>query len=451
MKGKSWIREQGMQDALLCAALRDRGMKDVPLWQRKFPERDAMMAHWDSLTPVRDGPVKPEPVEVTDLAAMNEEIKRRAIELGAADAGMTALKPEFIELGVDLPHKNVIAVIVYEDYAKALEGPDEVDLEAMTAYAKCADIATEIARQIREEFGYPAIAHHNGSFQIQAIPVFQEVGFGELGRHGSLIHPELGANFRPGFITTDLPVAYDTPRNFGIQDYCSTCNLCRNNCPGEAIPDDHIMTNGVKRWLTDIDKCYPISRFRESYCHICIDVCPYIWKENGDPERRSMFRDYMKIRKEEGYRTPKGPDTHPSSERAEQRGHRAIDAETHPTATPAVIADIAASALSVLAARGSSEDGGQWPGDSTWSFRAETPDGMPFDISFTGPDLPGQIAERMILPSDIPSDPNWKDPYHLTIAPPNVAFEMAWGPDDPLRILNFSRGEWEEQLAGMAG
>ena len=297
MIGKSWIREQGMQDALLCASLRDRNMSDVPLWQRKFPERDAMMKHWDSLTPFRDGQVNPEQLKVTDTNAMNAEIKRRAAALGAADTGMTALKPEFIELGVDLPHRNVIAVICYEDYAKALESPDAVDLEAMSTYAQCADIATELARQIREEFGYPALAHHNGSFQIQAIPVFQEVGFGELGRHGSLIHPELGANFRPGFITTDLPVAYDKPRDFGIQDYCMKCNLCRNNCPGGAIPDDHIVTDGVKRWLTDINKCYPISRFRESYCHICVDVCPYIWKENGDYEKRSMFRDYMTIRK----------------------------------------------------------------------------------------------------------------------------------------------------------
>jgi epoxyqueuosine reductase len=219
---------------------------------------------------------------------------------------MTALQPEFIELGVELPHKNIIAVICKEDYAKNADGPDAVDLEAMSTYALCADVATEIARQIREELGYPALAHHNGSFQIQAIPVFDAVGFGELGRHGSHIHPELGANFRPGFITTDLPVAYDAPLRFGVQDYCEKCNLCRNNCPGDAIPDDHIVTNGVKRWLTDIEKCYPISRFRESYCHICVDVCPYIHKENGNKEKRGMFAQYMKVRKAEGYKTPKG-------------------------------------------------------------------------------------------------------------------------------------------------
>lgn len=306
MIGTSWIREQGMQDALLVEALRQRDMDDVPLWKRKFPERAAAMQHWNDLVPRRDGPVNPNQVEVTDPSAMSEEIKRRAKGFGASDVGMTALQPEFIELGVDLPHKNVIAIICYEDYAKSLEGPDAVDLEAMSTYAKCADVATELAEYIREELGYPAIAHHNGSFQIQAIPVFYEVGFGELGRHGSLIHPELGSNFRPGFVTTDLPVGFDKPQEFGVQDYCMSCNLCRNNCPGDAIPDDYITTKGIKRWLTDIDKCYPISRFRESYCHICVDVCPYIHKENGDREKRSIFGQYMKIRKEEGYKTPKG-------------------------------------------------------------------------------------------------------------------------------------------------
>jgi ferredoxin len=309
MKGTSWIREQGLQDALLAEALRKRGLDDVPLWERAFPERDAMMKHWDDLTALRDGPVNPDQVAVPDAAArkaMSDDIKRRGRAAGADDVGMVALRPEFIELGVDLPYRNVIAVICREDYAKSLESPDAVDLEAMSTYALCADVATEIARQIREDLGWPALAHHNGSFQIQAIPVFNAVGFGELGRHGSLIHPELGANFRPGFITTDLPLSYDEPLQFGVQDYCMKCNLCRNNCPGDAIPDDHIVTDGVKRWLTDIEKCYPISRFRESYCHICVDVCPYIHKENGDPEKRAMFREYMKVRKHEGYKTPKG-------------------------------------------------------------------------------------------------------------------------------------------------
>ena len=191
------------------------------------------------------------------------------------------------------------------DYAKALETPDAVDLEAMSIYARCAEIATELARYIREELGYPALAHHNGGFAIQAIPVMHQVGFGELGKHGSLINPALGANFRPGFVTTDLPLALDEPIAFGVQDYCLTCNLCTNNCPGDAIAADYIVTQGIKRWLVDNEKCYPISRFREEYCHICVDVCPYIHKENGVPDNKAMYKAYMKERKLEGYKSPK--------------------------------------------------------------------------------------------------------------------------------------------------
>ncbi|MBM3485703.1 MAG: 4Fe-4S dicluster domain-containing protein [Alphaproteobacteria bacterium] len=132
-----------------------------------------------------------------------------------------------------------------------------------------------------------------------------QVGFGELGKHGSLINPDLGANFRPGFITTDLPLAYDAPIAFGVQDYCLSCNLCTNNCPADAIPTEFIMTEGVRRWLTDIDKCYTVSRLRAEYCHICVDVCPYIHKENGDAGAREVYKAYMKDRKSEGYKTPK--------------------------------------------------------------------------------------------------------------------------------------------------
>ena len=116
----------------------------------------------------------------------------------------------------------------------------------MTTYARCAEVATEIARYIREELGYPAWAHHNGSFEIQAIPVFHEVGFGELGRHGSLIHPQLGSNFRPGFVTTDLPLAYDQPYEFGVQDYCIAAR-------GLALRMDHGRTRflGHGRVMTD--------------------------------------------------------------------------------------------------------------------------------------------------------------------------------------------------------
>ena len=309
MIGTSWMRKQDAQDQLLLDAMREHGHTTIALYDREFPERTAAFRRWVELTPLRDGPVHPQAARIEDLAAVTAQIKDRAAELGADLVGATSLRPEFIELGAELLHDNVIAFAVSEDYAKALESPDAVDLEAMSAYAKCAEIATELARYIREELGYPALAHHNGGTQIQAIPVMHAVGFGELGKHGSLINPTYGANFRPGFVTTDLPLQPDHPIAFGVQDYCLTCQLCSNNCPAVAIPEEYVLTDGIKRWLIDNAKCYTISRFREEYCHICVDACPYIHKENREPERKSQYKTYMRQRKAEGYRTPKSNKT----------------------------------------------------------------------------------------------------------------------------------------------
>jgi ferredoxin len=303
MIGTSWMREQFLGDPLFMELLRQRGFDSLN--RPRHPRSTTARERWEALAKLRDGPVNPHQVPVTDRGAQSEAIKRRARELGADDVGMTALRPEYIALGVDLPHENVIVVICHEDYGRSVEGADAVEVEAMETYAKCAEIATELARYIREDLGYEAVAHHNGLVQVQAIPIMHQIGFGELGKHGSLIHPELGANFRPGSVTTNLPLAYDVPIEFGVQDYCLNCNLCVNNCPADAIPNDFIITDGVLRWLTDIEKCYSVSRFRTEYCHLCVDVCPYIHKMNGDPVKKSTYRRFMHERKAAGYKTAK--------------------------------------------------------------------------------------------------------------------------------------------------
>lgn len=66
MIGTSWMREQGLKDPLLVELLRKRDMDQVPLWGRKFPERDACMERWEEMAAFRDGPVNPERVEVAD-------------------------------------------------------------------------------------------------------------------------------------------------------------------------------------------------------------------------------------------------------------------------------------------------------------------------------------------------------------------------------------------------
>jgi epoxyqueuosine reductase len=288
-----------MADPVLAEMVHAMGLKEAPHYATFKPTIQAYRRRWVELAPYRDGPVHAERTPTGDAAAMTKRIKEKAMELGANMVGVCRLQPHMIDLGEDVPHEFVIACCVAEDYEKVMQGADAVEEEAMRTYVRCTEIANELAAHIRS-LGYPARAHHNGGSEVQAIPIFYQVGFGELGRHGSLINEVYGASFRPGFVTTDLPMVEDKPREFGVQDFCMNCNVCQRNCPGDAIPQDYVMTHGVKRWLIDLENCYPYSRLRNEYCHLCVDVCPYIVKSH--PE---TYRAFMKERRLVGYKTPK--------------------------------------------------------------------------------------------------------------------------------------------------
>ena len=103
-------------------------------------------------------------------------------------------------------------------------------------------------------------------------------------------------------VTTSMPLSSDAPLEFGVQEICLHCHLCSNNCPGDAISqDDYVRTEGIRRWLTDVEKCF--SRLRAEYCHICVDVCPYVHKTNGDRNKKVLCKRYMAERKRAGYKT----------------------------------------------------------------------------------------------------------------------------------------------------
>jgi len=106
------------------------------------------------------------------------------------------------------------------------------------------------------------------------IPAAIDCGLGELGKHGSLIHRELGSSFRLAAVTTDMPLAVDKPDEFGVDDVCYSCRACENACPPDAIFQEKKMVRGVEKWYVDFDKCIPF--FAETYgCGACIAACPW--------------------------------------------------------------------------------------------------------------------------------------------------------------------------------
>jgi epoxyqueuosine reductase len=310
MKGTSVCRYGGPNDPLAMEIMRQKGLTEVPLYRSDSPKAakfdlNACMERWMAYTPDRDGPVNVERPEGVDPDHLSTLIKTKGFKVGGSDVGFAELTPIMINVGFEFEQRNIISVIVAEDYGKVLEGALAVEEEAFEVYVECARVATELATYIRS-LGFSAIADHNGTGDVQAIPTLYACGMGELGKHGSLIHPEFGPSFRPGFVITDAPIISAMPNIFGVQNTCETCRLCEQNCPPGAIraSDDFIITEGVKRWQVDIPTCYEASRFRDEYCHICVDVCPYQHKANSDPDRRTTYKTIMKKRKQAGYRTP---------------------------------------------------------------------------------------------------------------------------------------------------
>jgi hypothetical protein len=145
-------------------------------------------------------------------------------------------------------------------------------------------------------------------------------------------------------------------------------------------------------------------------------------------------------------------DTNPPRESVSSLSYR--DAETTPTATAPVLTALAEAALTRLAHEGAASPGGETAGDTTWSLKTEdsgngadagTP---PLDIRCSGPDLPESIPGAVAHPSVIPFERPWVATYRLVVHAPLIVLDLAWREDAPLRIMTFSRGDWEGALVG---
>jgi Pyruvate/2-oxoacid:ferredoxin oxidoreductase delta subunit len=117
---------------------------------------------------------------------------------------------------------------------------------------------------------------------LNMMPAAIEAGFGELGKHGSLINRHYRSMFRLSAVTTDMPLVADVRDEFCADEFCTKCRVCTRACPPEAISDTKRWVRGVEKWSVDFDKCIPY--FGETLgCGVCIARCP--WSKPGTTPR----------------------------------------------------------------------------------------------------------------------------------------------------------------------
>ena len=234
-----------------------------------------------------DGEVAEEKIEVSP-EEMTKRIKGFTRYLGADLVGIAPVEERYFyshvgrgpeEWGkeIEVKHKYAISFAVEMDYEMVSNAPFiPTSIESAKQYERAALISVTLANYIRS-IGYSARAHISESnYQAMLPPFAYLAGIGELGRMGYIITKEFGPRVRLGLVTTNLPLVPDKPRTFGVQDFCTFCKKCAENCPSRAIPlGDKTVVRGVEKWQIDYEKCYLFWRKIGTDCALCMYTCPY--------------------------------------------------------------------------------------------------------------------------------------------------------------------------------
>lgn len=250
-------------------------------------------------------PWTPPRMPVDGPASMSEVVQDAALFLGASLVGITELnrtwvyKPGWdryghkeIDLDAAMPQSIKYAVVMaietnydYVKYAPTAKASAAAGL----GYSKMAFLAPALAKFIAC-LGYSAIPCGNDT--ALSVPLAVDAGLGQLARFGALITPEFGPRVRLCKVLTDLPLEPTKPIDFGVTEFCSTCQKCAEYCPAQAIlygPRTHKArtpsTNpGLLKWPFDGEKCFRFwwrngARTDKGMYHIdcyqCVNVCPF--------------------------------------------------------------------------------------------------------------------------------------------------------------------------------
>ncbi len=236
-----------------------------------------------------------EPEKMKSPESTSHLIKKIAHELGSTLVGIAKLNPDWVYLypmrGRGFEQDKPIEVPKHWEYAVVVGSPMSWDPmyanpnygTSNDAYSRSRIIAFRLASFIKQ-LGYAARPHTPGtSYDLMVPPILVDAGIGEQGRPSIVITPELGNNFRPAIVTTNLPLKPDKPIDFGVQRFCKTCKICAENCPSGAISfGDKVEVRGYLRYQADTAKCLNFwnSTLGSMGCRLCVAVCPYTRKAN---------------------------------------------------------------------------------------------------------------------------------------------------------------------------
>jgi Pyruvate/2-oxoacid:ferredoxin oxidoreductase delta subunit len=238
------------------------------------------------------------PAEIREqrpAAEWTRRVKEFALANEADHVGIARSDAAWFYEGYEADLPFVIVFSLAMDYGMLSQQPSTFDnpiaqVEVANQYNRGARVVARTAEWLLER-GFRARMHAGPWVHgLSLVPAAIAAGFGELGKHGSLINRMHGSSFRLAAVETDMPLAIDAADTFGADDFCARCKVCTDACPPGAIHNEKGMVRGVEKWWVDFDKCIPY--FNETFgCAICLAVCPW-----STPGRATTLAEKWSVR-----------------------------------------------------------------------------------------------------------------------------------------------------------
>lgn len=275
-------------------------------------------------------PQKPDDTNTADpaLAALPEQIRQWALELGFADAGITEADTgphaerlqQWLDAGYhgdmtymadhgdkrytpdSLVPGTLRVISVRMGYLSAPDSPGRTLANRETAYITRYALGRDYHKLMRKRLATlakridEAVSGYAYRAFVDSAPVLerglaQRAGLGWIGKNNMVIHPKAGSYFFLGEIFTSAPLAVDPP--FDSQ-HCGSCSACLEICPTDAFVGAHLLdARRCISYLT-IELKGPIPEElrtkmgnRVFGCDDCQLACP--WNKFSKPTRETDF------------------------------------------------------------------------------------------------------------------------------------------------------------------
>ena len=221
---------------------------------------------------------------------LTDDIRHAARELGFGEVGFTRFDRRYVYESKRrwVKYSHAICLALEQDYDQTQSLPSlEAEYAHYGTYEFESEKAGKLADIIRSR-GYHAQIHSPRDPSAAVIPMFVAAGLGQLGANGQLLSPHFGSRARLMMITTDAPVTYDEPVDYGIHGFCQKCQVCVNRCPGRALVRERVWWRGAEKNKLIYDRCRPVMAKYEG-CAVCMKVCPI--QKFGMPAVMSHYVD----------------------------------------------------------------------------------------------------------------------------------------------------------------